>query len=251
VLKLLNCAVRYASCVAALEPTSLTFVPGEFVVLLGHSGAGKTTLLRTMNGLVQPSQGDVLGANGRSIFASPAALRRHRRATAMIFQQHHLIGRLSAMANVLIGRLGGEPAWRVLYPPSREDRELALAALDRVDLIARALVRADRLSGGEQQRVGVARALAQQPRVILADEPVASLDPASGERLLGDLRRICEEDGLTVVVSLHQPELAQRFADRIIGLAQGRVVFDGAARALARGDLERLYHTSKEAKAAA
>jgi phosphonate transport system ATP-binding protein len=250
-LKIENCGVRYASGVTALEPTTLAFARSEFAVLLGHSGAGKSTLLRAMNGLVRPTLGDVLGLDGGSIFENAEALRRHRRAAAMIFQQHHLIGRLSALANVLIGRLGGERAWRVFLPPSRQDRTLALAALERVGLMERSLERADRLSGGEQQRVGVARALAQEPRIILADEPVASLDPASGERVLSDLRRICKEDGLTIVVSLHQLELAERFADRIIGLARGRVVFDGAARDLTRRDMERLYQSAEIAKAAA
>ena len=231
-LRLLDCSVTYPSGVVALDAVSLDIEPGQFVVLLGYSGAGKSTLLRTLNGLVRLTKGDVRGDDGGSPFSSATALRRHRRATAMIFQQHHLIGRMSALANVLIGRLGANSGLRSLLPPSRSDRMIALTALDRVGLVERALDRVDRLSGGQQQRVGIARAMAQQPRIILADEPVASLDPAAAEMILTDLHRICREDGLTAIASLHQIAFARRFADRVIGLAKGRIVFDARPNAL-------------------
>jgi phosphonate transport system ATP-binding protein len=159
----------------------------------------------------------------------------------MVFQQHHLIGRLSVLANVLIGRLGYYSAMATLFSWSRVEKEGALAALDRVGLLDRALERADQLSGGQQQRVGIARALVQQPNVLLADEPIASLDPATADRLLTLLHGICRSDGLTLVVSLHQVEFARQFADRIVGLQGGSVVFDGTPGELTPDLAESLY----------
>jgi phosphonate transport system ATP-binding protein len=233
-------AVVYPGGVRALAPASLRFEVGAFTVLLGASGAGKSTLLRCLNGLVRPSSGRVLGVDGADLLA-PRTLRAHRRATGMIFQQHQLIGRLSVLDNVLTGRLGFHGALRTLLPLPQSERRLALAAIERVGLIDMALRRADRLSGGQQQRVGIARALVQSPRLILADEPVASLDPKTAERVLGLLHRICKDDRLTAIVSLHQLDFARRFADRIVALAGGAVVFDGAPEALGPAEVERVY----------
>lgn len=233
-------AVRYANGTQALQPTSLSFEAGRFTVLLGASGAGKSTLLRCLNGLVQPTGGQVR-VDGLGTLDEASRLRHHRRQTGMVFQQHHLIGRLSVLANVLMGRLGYHAPWATLRPWSREEKERALAAIDRVGLIDRALHRADELSGGQQQRVGVARALVQQPRVLLADEPVASLDPATAEHLMTLMHRICRSDGLTAVVSLHQVELARRHADRIVGLRGGSVVFDGPPSSLNDAAVAELY----------
>jgi phosphonate transport system ATP-binding protein len=207
------------------------------------SGAGKSSLLRCLNGLIRPSRGAITGSDNQSIFVSAGALRRHRRQTAMIFQQHHLIGRHTALKNVLLGRLGFHTSLRSLLPPSRAERRLALEVLDRVELRDRALSRADELSGGQQQRVGIARALIQAPNTILADEPVASLDPATAIRVLELIHRICREDGITAIVSLHQFEFARRFADRVIGLSNGRVVFDGSIDELDRSASQRIYTT--------
>lgn len=248
VLRTEQLGVSYSNGTRALLPTSLSFRQGEFVVLLGASGAGKSTLLRTLNGLVRPTEGRVVAA-GLGDIGPRAALHQHRRGTGMIFQQHHLIGRLSVLANVLMGRLGYHSAWE-LWPRSRAEKELALAAIERVGLIDQALGRADQLSGGQQQRVGVARALVQQPRLLLADEPVASLDPATAQRLLGLLHGICRGDGLTLVVSLHHVELAREFADRIIGLRQGAVVFDGTPEQLTPSQATRLYGDPVEPAAA-
>ncbi len=241
-LSLDQVAVTYPSGITALHPTSLAFVPGQFTVLIGASGAGKSTLLRCLNGLVRPTQGEVL-AGGYSIFASARILRRHRCRTGMIFQQHHLIGRLTALQNVLMGRLSAHSFVRSLFPLPHGDRLLALSLLDRVGLIDRALDRADQLSGGQQQRVGIARAMAQRPVIVLADEPVASLDPASAERVLSDLHRICREDKITAIVSLHQVDFARRFADRVIGLARGRVVFDGRPGQFTGAAFDAIYQT--------
>lgn len=210
------------------------------MVLLGASGAGKSSLLRTLNGLVRPSAGRVLVPDLGAL-DQPRVLHAHRRRTGMVFQQHHLIGRCSVLTNVLMGRLGDYGSLATLLPWSRADKVRALTALDRVGLLEHALRRADELSGGQQQRVGIARALVQQPRLLLADEPVASLDPATAERVLSLLHTICKSDGLTAVVSLHQVPFARQFADRIVGLAAGRVVFDGAPSALTDTAVRALY----------
>lgn len=233
--------LTYPNGVQALWPTDLAIPQGSFLVLLGPSGAGKSSLLRCLNGLVRPTRGTVRLTGGASIFASRRALRDHRRATGMVFQQHHLIGRLSALGNVLTGRLARHSVWRTLAPLPRADRLVALGALERVGLLERALQRADQLSGGQQQRVGVARAMAQEPALVLADEPVASLDPAAAARVLTDLKRICAEDGITTVVSLHQVDLARRFADEIVGLSAGRIVFRGGPRDLGPDALAEIY----------
>ena len=240
--------VVYPGGTVALQPTTLTFAAGGFNVLLGPSGAGKSTLLRTLNGLVRPTSG-VIHVEGIGEITGSAALRRHRRGTGMIFQQHHLIGRVSALGNVMTGRLGHHSSFRTLLPPSRAEKHAALHALERVGLLEVANRRADQLSGGQQQRVGIARALMQLPRLMLADEPVASLDPATAERALGLLQEICRTDGITAIVSLHQVDLARRFADRIVGLNGGRVVFDGPPETLDGTALVGIYGPSGAAHA--
>jgi len=232
--------VRYRGGAIGLQPTTIRFRPRQFTVLLGLSGAGKSTLLRVLNHMVTPTSGCVTAA-GVGPLESPAALRAHRRRTAMIFQSHQLIGRHTALQNVLVGRLGFRSTLRSLLPMPRADRLRALDCLERVGLADKALVRVDRLSGGQQQRVGIARALVQKPRLILADEPVASLDPATSERIMSELRDICREDGIPCVVSLHQLDLATAFADRIVGLAGGRIVFDGPPARLTADHLARIY----------
>lgn len=257
--------VTYPNGVLALRSTSLDIERGSFVVLLGSSGAGKSSLLRALNGLVSPTAGRVLAtvesgqqkrsnknpggampdAAGIALDISPAQrLRQHRSRTGMVFQQHHLIGRLTVLDNVLMGRLGHHRSWRALLPFTRTEKNMALRAIHRVGLLERALQRTDQLSGGQQQRVGVARALVQSPRMLLADEPVASLDPATALDLLGLLHGICKSDGLTAVVSLHQVEYARQFADRIIGLYQGQVVFDDHPRQLTEAVIQRLYRVT-------
>jgi len=232
--------VTYPGGARALERTSLAFDQGAVTVLLGPSGAGKSTLLRAINGLVTPTGGRVLAA-GIGDALAPANLRAHRRRTAMVFQQHHLIGRLSALDNVLVGRLGFHPSLATLLPWRRAERILALQALERVGLLAFANRRADALSGGQQQRVGIARALVQRPAVLLADEPVASLDPVSAESVMQLLRGLAVDDGLAVIVSLHQVGLALAHGDRLVGMARGRVILDGAAAGLTDEAITRVY----------
>jgi phosphonate transport system ATP-binding protein len=223
---------------------SLEIREGEITVLLGSSGAGKSTLLRCLNHLQVPTSGRIRIRSGGDL-RNPRTLREHRRSTGMIFQLHQLIERQTALRNVLMGRIGYYPTLRSLFPLPRREYELALECLARVSLAEKALTRVDQLSGGQRQRVGIARTLAQQPRLVLADEPVASLDPATSEDILELLRKVCREDGLTAVVSLHQVELARRFADRIVGLAHGRVVCDGGIGDL---DLERIYEAKEPRK---
>lgn len=231
-LSLQGVAVTYADGHRALEPTDLAVGRGEFVVLLGASGAGKSTLLRSINGLVTPSSGKLVVADLPDGVVSSRNLREHRCKCGMVFQQHHLIGRQTVLDNVLIGKLASRGPLQSLWPWSRADKLQALAVIDRVGLLEKALARADTLSGGQQQRVGIARALVQQPRLLLADEPVASLDPATAQGVLTLLHDICKTDRLTALVSLHQVNLAQKFADRIVGIRQGRVVFDDVAAQL-------------------
>ncbi|MEO0946846.1 MAG: phosphonate ABC transporter ATP-binding protein [Cyanobacteria bacterium J06641_5] len=239
-IRLDNVGVTYEDGAIALRGLSLELHQGEFTVLLGISGAGKSTLLRCINYLTQPTSGWVSRA-GLGSLHDPKTLREHRKRTGTIFQQHQLLARHTALQNVLVGRLAYHSFWRSLWLLPLRDRYIALDCLERVGLLEKALVPVKNLSGGQQQRVGIARALAQQPEYILADEPVASLDPNSASRVLTLLRQICQEDRLGALVSLHQVELACKYADRIIGLSQGQVVYDGPPSGLNPDVQERIY----------
>jgi phosphonate transport system ATP-binding protein len=240
VLALQDARVVYNTGTVGMDRCNLPVDAGAFVVLLGPSGAGKSTMLRALNGLV-PLTAGTLHTEGGEPIASRAALRAHRRRTAMVFQQHQLIGRLTALDNVLTGRLGHHGALRAMFPLPRHDRLIALNALEQVHLLDRALTRADRLSGGQQQRVGLARALAQEPHIILADEPVASLDPATARHVLTLIHDVCKARGIAAVVSLHQVELATEFADRIVGVRAGQIVFDGSPQELNSNIIQQIY----------
>ena len=239
-IQITNLEVVYPNGTRALAPTTLSIQKGRFTVLLGSSGAGKSTLLRTLNGLVRPTAGDI-AAEGVGVLRGKHSMRMHRRSTGMVFQQHQLIGRATVLKNVLTGRLGYHSGLRTLLPWPAAEKRRALDAIERVELIDCALRRADQLSGGQQQRVGIARALVQDPMLILADEPIASLDPATADRVLGLLHAICKSDGITAVVSLHQMEFARRYAEHIIGLARGSVVFDGPPTKLGPAEVSRIY----------
>ena len=213
---------------------------GEFVVILGQSGAGKSTLLRCINRLVQADSGtlQVAGIDARSC-RDPRTLRRQ---VAMIFQHHNVVPRLSVLKNVLTGRLGAVSTFSsVLQLFRRADVALARQCLQRVELEHKANERTDALSGGQMQRVGIARALAQCPQVILADEPVASLDPKTARLVLQYLRDASRELGITVLCNLHQVDYAREFGDRIVGLAHGRLVYDGHPASMGEADLQRIY----------
>lgn len=234
--------VKTFGTVLACDRISLRVGPGELIALVGRSGGGKSTLLRTLNGLSPVTSGrvEVLGVDVTQ--ARGANLRRLRRRVGMVFQQFHLVGRLTAMENVLTGALGRVtgPRYGVLSW-SKVLRRSALEQLDRVGLADRAFQRADTLSGGQQQRVAIARTLMQGPELVLADEPVASLDPESAAQVLDILVRVCAEDRLTVVCSLHQVELALGWSDRIVGLRTGRVVLDRSTAGLERAQVEAVY----------
>lgn len=240
---LLRCddaAVTYPDGTRALLPNSFDIRAGELVALLGQSGAGKSTLLRAMNGLVPLSEGRI-SLEGLGLVKDRRDWRRLRREVAMVFQQHQLIGRCTALSNVLTGRLSYHSSIRTLLPFARGDRLIAMEALERVGLAEHALKRCDQLSGGQQQRVGIARALTQSPRLLLADEPVASLDPTTAAEVLSLIRGVCESSGIGAVVSLHQVDLAKRFGTRILGISAGRIQIDAPADAVDDRQLTLLY----------
>ncbi len=230
---------RFHNGFEALKGINMEIQSGSFTVVLGPSGAGKSTMLRLVNGLETPTTGEVrIGGE----IVDKRNLRLIRSKVAMVFQQFNLVDRLSVVTNVLIGRLAHR-SWigSVFYLFRKEDMNIVQQALFRVALTDKAWSRCDKLSGGQQQRVGIARALAQQPKIILADEPVASLDPVSSEEIMNLLREICDRDGITVVVNLHQVDLARRFADRIIGMNSGEIVFDGSPEQMTQSMLRTIY----------
>jgi len=222
--------VRYPNGVVGLDRVSLEIGAGEMVAVVGLSGSGKSTMIRTLNGLVPVTSGTV-EVGGHDLTASRGrALRALRGDIGMIFQSFNLAGRASVLSNVLVGRVAHTPTWRTLAGLfTAEDKAIAADALDRVGMLDRAWHRAAHLSGGQQQRVAIARALAQQPRAVLADEPVASLDPPTAHGVMADLRRINRDLGITVLVNLHLLDLAREYGTRLIGLRGGTVVYDGPA----------------------
>lgn len=231
--------------VPVLRAVDLRAAPGEVVAVVGPSGAGKTTLFRCLTRLVRADGGQVhlFGTDLQDV--EGRALRAARRDLGLVFQSFNLVRRLTALQNVLVGRLADVPAWRVLLRRFPEDEQaLAASCLDQVGLLPYAHTRADRLSGGQQQRVAIARVLASRARVVLADEPVASLDPASARSVLESLRSLSTEHGKAVVCSLHQVDLVPGFADRVVGLRDGRVVLDLPAHAFDRTTADSLYTTT-------
>ena len=237
-------AMRYPTGRLALDDASLTVAQGELVVVLGHNGSGKSTMLRCIAGLLRPTAGMVRVAGEELTRLTGRKLSNARMALGMIFQHGHLVRRRSVMANVLCGTLGrhrGLGTSLGALPWSEAD--FGLECLDAVGLADFSRQRADTLSGGQAQRVAIARALAQRPRAMLADEPVASLDPEAAEEIMRLLRRLASQDGMPVVCVLHQPELARRYADRILGLRQGRMMFFEAANDLTPDQITALYES--------
>ncbi len=234
--------MRFATGRQALDGASLSVAAGELVVLLGPNGCGKSTLLRCIAGILRPTSGEVLVA-GRAISSlGGRPLAEARTALGMVFQSAHLVRRRSVLANVAAGTLGRHRTLRTacgLLP--RGEAAFALRCLDAVGLRDLADQRAGTLSGGQAQRASVARALAQRPRALLADEPVASLDPEAGEDLMRLLRRVSRDEGLGVLCVLHQPDLARRHADRLLGMRDGRIVFDAPPAAVAEARVAALY----------
>jgi phosphonate transport system ATP-binding protein len=226
----------------AVDNVSLTIESGRFVGVIGRSGAGKSTLLRMINRLEQPSSGAIRFNDIDVTRLSGAALAAWRTRCAMIFQQFNLVGRLDVLTNVLIGRLNHTSTLRsVLQLWPEGDVALALSALEQLDIAPLASQRADHLSGGQQQRVAIARALVQEPEIVLADEPIASLDPRNTRIVMDALMRINRHFGLTVLCNLHSLEIARAYCDRLVGMANGRVVFDGAPSELTEAVARELY----------
>ncbi len=232
-----------------LKDVNLTIGSGELVVVVGLSGAGKSTLIRAINGLVPYTSGTLKIGDDVVDPRSKGKLRALRSRVGMVFQSFNLVTRISVLSNVLVGRCSATPTWRSLlgwYRP--EDKEIAFQSLERVGIVDKAYNRASALSGGQQQRVAIARVLAQDPEVILADEPVASLDPPTAHMVLQDLRRINRELGITTVINLHHLDMARRYADRVIGMRAGEIVFDGTVEEATDAAIEEVYQRSLTAE---
>lgn len=242
---------RRFGAVTAVNDVRLSIPDGQMVGVIGRSGAGKSTLLRMINRLTEPSEGRIIH-DGQDITAlRGAALRRWRTDCAMIFQQFNLVQRLDVLTNVLVGRLNHRPGFMgtltsllCLFTPA--ERALAIQALDRFDLADTALQRADTLSGGQQQRVAICRALMQEPKFILADEPIASLDPRNARTVMEALRQVNREDGITVLTNLHHLDTARHYCDRIVAMQAGRVMFDGPPAALTGEKVREIYGVSED-----
>jgi phosphonate transport system ATP-binding protein len=253
ILEIKDLHKSYGIATLVLRGVSCKIEQGEFVGIIGLSGSGKSTLLRCVNRLIDASSGEILvprsllGGNSNGAKADVLKLNRQelrllRRKVGMVFQQFNIVKRLSVIENVLSGGLGYQPALQsTLRLFSRDERRRALTNLKRVGLLDHAYKRADELSGGEQQRVAIARTLMQQPAIVLADEPVSSLDPKLSRVVLDILKRVCKEDGITALVSLHTLDLTREYADRVIGLKEGQIFFDGPANDLTDAIVDSVY----------
>ena len=244
-----NVDVVYPNGFKGLSGVDLQINKGEFVGIVGLSGAGKSTLIRAVNGLVPHTAGTLRVGEITVDPKNKSKLRRLRSDVGMIFQSFNLVTRVSVLNNVLLGRSSMTSTLRSMLGWYREDeKELAFECLERVGILEKAYHRASSLSGGQQQRVAIARVLAQQPEVILADEPVASLDPPTAHKVMRDLRRIQQEDGITCVVNMHHLDLARAYADRVIGMRGGEVVFDGPVAEATDEVIEKVYQRSLTAE---
>jgi phosphonate transport system ATP-binding protein len=253
ILEIIDLQQSYSAAAPVLRGISLKVELGEFVGIIGRSGSGKSTLLRCINRLVDATSGKIFvpdslfdsASNGKRIDIlklNATDLRHARRKIGMIFQQFNIIKRLTVIENVLSGGLGYHPTVKsTLRIFSRDQQRRALTNLKRVGLLEHAYKRADELSGGEQQRVAIARTLMQQPAIILADEPVSSLDPKLSRVVLDILKRVCREDGITALVSLHTLDLTREYADRVIGLKDGQIFFDGPTQELSKVVVDLIY----------
>ncbi|HHX29685.1 MAG TPA: phosphonate ABC transporter ATP-binding protein [Clostridiaceae bacterium] len=232
----------YPNGVRALQGVNLAISDGEFVGIIGLSGAGKSTLIRAINRMIPITEGELTVGDVDVAALKGAGLRRFRRRIGMIFQSFNLVTRSTVINNVLTAKVPDLPLWRVLlgwFP--RHHKIEALEALDNIGILDKAYTRVDQLSGGQQQRVALARTLAQNPEIILADEPVASLDPVLAAQVMGDFRRINREMGITILINIHHVELALEYADRIIGIRDGRIVYDGESGLVTKEVLDEIY----------
>ncbi len=246
-LEVNNLTKIYEGGVLALDNVSFKVKPGEFMAVIGLSGSGKSTLLRCINRLIDPTDGQIIWNGVDVTKASQAEMRLIRRKIGMVFQHFNLVTRSKVIINVLAGRLGYvNPAMSLINRFPQSDIDMAIKQLDRVGIANQAFKRADELSGGQQQRVGIARAMMQQPEMILADEPVASLDPVLAHSIMQYLEQINKEDGVMVICSLHFLDLVHRYADRAIALNEGKLMFDGTPEEIDDDKFKDIY--GKEAE---
>jgi len=245
-LKIINLKKRFKN-INAVNGISLEINEGEIIGIIGRSGAGKSTLLRMINRLVEPSEGSIEFDDINITSLKGKALRKWRSECAMIFQQFNLVERIDVLTNVLIGSLGRNYNFLNLIGVfSKKEKINALKNLDRFDLSEKALQKAGTLSGGQQQRVAIARALMQKPKILLADEPISSLDPKNAQRVMDDMLKINREDGITIICNLHSLDVAKKYCDRLIGLSDGKVVFDGLPDDLTTEISKELYDIDNE-----
>ena len=242
----------YPNGTVGLDDVNLTIRDGEFVAIIGRSGAGKSTLLRSVNRMHRITSG-TLTVNGINVSTlSGKSLRRFRRGIGMVFQSFNLVTRTTVIKNVLSACVPDMPFWRVLLGIfRREDKMKALESLDKVGILDKAYIRADQLSGGQQQRVALARTLTQDPQIILADEPVAALDPVTARQVMQDFVRINKEMGISILLNIHHVELAIEYADRIIGIRAGHIVYDGPSKQVDQAVLNAIYGADAETEATA
>jgi phosphonate transport system ATP-binding protein len=246
-LKIKNLTKIYDGAVLALDDVSFEVPKGQFLAVIGLSGSGKSTLLRCINRLIEPTAGQILWNDIDITAASQDELRRIRRKIGMVFQHFNLVYRSNVITNVLAGRLGYvNPAWSIINRFPKKDINKAIQQLGRVGIPDKAYNRADELSGGQQQRVGIARAMMQDPEMILADEPVASLDPVLAHSIMQYLDQINKEDGVTVICSLHFLDLVHRYADRAIALNEGKMVYDGLPQEIDDNRFKEIYGQEAE-----
>lgn len=241
-IKFEHVSKTYPNGVKGLQDINLEIEDGEFVGIIGMSGAGKSTFIRTINRLNNITEGKLTVDGVEISNLKGKALRRFRRKVGMIFQSYNLVPRITVIRNVMSSLVPDMPLWRVILGLfSKNDKMRALEALDRVSMLDKAFVRTDQLSGGQQQRVSLARTLAQNPSVLLADEPVAALDPVTAHEVMDDFKRINDELGQTVLINIHHVDLALDYAKRIIGIRSGRVVYDGPVSGVTQGILDNIY----------
>jgi len=246
-LKIENLTKIYEDGTVALKSVSFEVADGEFLVILGLSGAGKSTLLRCINRIIEPTEGRIIWDGTDITAASGEELRCIRRQIGFIFQEFNLVERASVLTNVLSGRLGYVNSWlSLLHRFPKQDVERAMRNLERVGIADLATKRADELSGGQRQRVGIARALMQEPRLMLADEPVASLDPVLAHSILRYLEQLNREDGITIICSLHFLDLVRRYGTRVVGLRDGQVVFQGHPKEITDERFKEIYGQEAE-----
>ena len=232
----------YPNGTKGLSDINLTIDQGEFVAIIGLSGAGKSTLIRTINRMIDVTGGQLIVDGTDVMSLNGAAMRKYRRKIGMIFQSYNLVTRATALRNVLSSMVPDMPFWRVLLGLFTEaQKKKALEALDKVGILDKAYIRCDQLSGGQQQRVSLARTLNQDPTIILADEPVAALDPVTAHQVMADFRRINQEMNITVLINIHHVDLALQYCSRVIGIRAGQIVYDGPTQQVTQNILDEIY----------